>query len=394
MARDNDVFQILIAKGNQAVLGADKTFDDLKHGQIGVFDADTNLSIDGTKPTRNVQIVVGVDADGDGVVDSINKSAGIFQTRHLNGYTFRPHTPAQAQIVQISDISATCDTDFAIKIQYEGVDIRRMQGAVPYSNSYVVRTGCCPQCGDVCNTADVNELIKKFVQKINSDPKAKVTASAWNTATNTVVTDIDAFIAANSAVNTDKDATNDVKLALRLTSKLSKVGPSNDINPDYTKMREVTFTASLAVGFGCGGKVETIQSAAFEEGNGADLKQREYEAGGWNGRPGVYRQSGPYGLPSKGFLYFADESAKYDKFVLEYQHEATGGWLDYKNDLATEIAVPVTDTVTRDSLAAVLDALATPKGFEALADDATAAVAAVTTAEPTAKKGKTKDGIA
>ena len=50
MSRNNDVFHLLVTKGNQAVLAKDKKVVELAPGQIGVFNYDTNLSIAATDP--------------------------------------------------------------------------------------------------------------------------------------------------------------------------------------------------------------------------------------------------------------------------------------------------------------------------------------------------------
>jgi len=104
MARDNDVFQVLVTKGNQAILAKGKKVEELAPDQIGIFDANTTLSVDGTTPVKEFFIAVGVDKDGDGVVDSINQSAGqTIQTRGIGAYSFRPHTPGKPMVVEISD---------------------------------------------------------------------------------------------------------------------------------------------------------------------------------------------------------------------------------------------------------------------------------------------------
>ena len=64
MSRNNDVFHLLVTKGNQEVLAKDKKVTELLPGQIGIFNYDTNLSFDATVATapRNFYLAVGVDA--------------------------------------------------------------------------------------------------------------------------------------------------------------------------------------------------------------------------------------------------------------------------------------------------------------------------------------------
>ena len=52
MSTNNKVFQVLVAKADSAILAAGNTVDDLAVGQIGIFDAETNLSIDKTATNK------------------------------------------------------------------------------------------------------------------------------------------------------------------------------------------------------------------------------------------------------------------------------------------------------------------------------------------------------
>ena len=48
------------------------------------------------------------------------------------------------------------------------------------------------------------------------------------------------------------------------------------------------------------------------------LNKKEYHAGGWNGRPGIYRALTATGLAADGYLYFADDTKKYNQIQLVY----------------------------------------------------------------------------
>lgn len=396
MSRNNDVFQVLVTKGNKPVLPADSNVDALVPGQIGVFDSNTNKSVDGSNPVKEFYLAVGVDRTGDGNMDSINVSAGSvggsIQSKLIKYYDFRPHTASQPQIVEISDLKVKCDTEYALKLEFFNQRNYRLQGSVPFSKTFAVRTKCCEECTE-CPSADCNELTKLFVEAINADENGLVIAEAIDGSGN-VIADMDAFIATNEATNTDDDKTNDVCAKIRLTTVPLKINAFCSINLKYYKPRVTTMIASFVEGFSCGATITETQTAAAEEGAGYDVKQKEFKAGGWNGRPGPYRTLGFTGVANEGFEYFAETNVKYDQIALAYDHKATGGWLDYVNDLATEIAIPAEDTSTRDSLLGVLDAIVAPLGLDALADDAGTADVDPTVVEPTADKDDvTKDGI-
>lgn len=376
MSKNNSVFQVLVTKGNSSVLAKEKAIKDLVPGQIGIFDAKTQLAVDGTKPVKEFFIGVGVDRTGDGTMDSVNVSAGsvggAIQTRLISNYTFRPHTAPKPQVVEIKDIKADCETEYILKIEFFNQRKYRLQGYMPYTKSFSVTTGCCTKCEEKCDNYDSNELVKLLVNSINSDTDGVVKAEAVQ-ANGTVIADLDAFIATNKAVNTDDNKGNDVKANIRLTTVPVALGNVYGINLKYYSARATTMNVTFIEGFDCSSTIKVTQDAVSEEGHGYDVMQREYKAGGWNGRPGPYRTSAINGIATDGFEFFADANTKYDLISLDYDNEAEGGWITYTNDLRTEIAIPEADTTTRNSFIGVLDKVVAAVGFDALADDAAAA---------------------
>ena len=91
---------------------------------------------------------------------------------------------------------------------------------------------------------------------------------------------------------------------------------------------------------------------------------------------------------------WADKAIKYDQFFLQYTQESQAGWLEFISNLSTTIAVPGTDTVTRNSLATILDAVLLGSGFDALADDAATGNVDPAVVAPTSAKTPATDGIA
>lgn len=386
----NNVFQVLVTKGNQAVLAAGSEVKALKPGQVGVFDYHTNLAIDGTAPVKDFYLAVGVSEDANGAT-AINHSSGqVIQKENVRDYTFRPHTAGQPQIFEITDYIVNCETDYTLRFEFRSAQILQRQGTIQYSKPFSVRTSCCG-CNTDCPSGSPVELTKLLFHAMENDPMFKVeaiTAPDGVTGLRTVIEDIDAYAA--DPLNAE------AKPGLRITVNGTAVSDFMDIPMGYYNPRQVVVIPSLVDGFNCTGKITVTQQALSEEGAGIDIKNKEYFAGGWNGRPGPYRQLASTGLGLGGFVAFADVAAKYDQINLVYDQFSTAGWGEYLNNLQTIIAVPQADTVTRDGIVGILDAVLNNvgKGFEPLADDATAAVVDPAVAEPTAKKGRTKDGIA
>lgn len=396
MSRNNDVFQVLVTKGDQAVLAAGDKLDDLSPGQVGVFDTNTNLAIDGTTPTKEFFLAVGVDRDEDGVSEDINTSAGqTIQTRNMRFYSFRPHTAPRPMIAELTGIKAMCDTDYAVKLEFRNQEIYRRQGYNQFTHTYSVRTACCEDC-EACNSGDCIELAQKLSSAINLDEYGLVKAELFATEILTAAThgitadlaigdvltegDAEALSVFNEA---QTDETTKVCVGVRMTTVPTAVNRFCNINLKYYKNRQTIIIPSLVEGLNCSGKVTVTQEAAFEEGAGHDIKQKEYHAGGWNGKTGPYRVSTATGLGKEGFEYFADTSVKYDQIALTYDQFSVAGWQEHLNNLATEIAIPATEVSTRNSLITVLDNLLSPLGFDALADDAAAANVDPTVVEQT-----------
>lgn len=370
MSRNNDVFQVLVTKGNQAVLAAGNEVTDLLPGQAGVFSFESNLSIDGTVPTRNFYVAVGLDEDGDGVTDNIRKSAGShIQTRNIAFYSYRPFEAGRPMILEFKDFKTRCGEQYGIAIEFRNQQIYRTQGYVQFKVNYVVEGICCDGCSTGCESGDDNLVAKKLVDAINNDPRGFVKAEMFNTTTNAVVTDYDAFVAANLTVNTDSDPANDVKLGIRITSIPQKINKFMGIDTKYFHMRETFLVPSKLIGFECNGEFSVKQTAKVTQGLGYDIQYLEYLAGGWNGNPGPYRTYKVNGL-AKPITYVAETNTQYGILALTYDQFSVGGWLEYLNNEASIIAIPQTDSVTRASLLGVIDKLAKLSNFDGLTDDA------------------------
>ena len=370
MSRNNDVFQVLVTKGNQAVLAAGNEVTDLLPGQAGVFSFESNLSIDGTVPTRNFYVAVGLDEDGDGVTDNIRKSAGShIQTRNIAFYSYRPFEAGRPMILEFKDFKTKCGEQYGIAIEFRNQQIYRTQGYVQFKVNYVVEGICCDGCSTGCESGDDNLVAKKLVDAINSDPRGFVKAEMFNTTTDAVVTDYDAFVTANLTVNTDSDPNNDVKLGVRITSIPQKINKYMGIDTKYFHMRETFLVPSKLIDFECNGEFSVKQTAKVTQGLGYDIQYLEYLAGGWNGNPGPYRTYKVNGL-AKPITYVAETNTQYGILALTYDQFSIGGWLEYLNNEATVIAIPQTDSVTRASLIGVIDKLAKLSNFDELADDA------------------------
>lgn len=407
MSRNNDVFQVLVTKGNQAVLAKDKKVTELSPGQIGAFDFETNMSVDATttKMPKNFYFAVGLDTEGGGTTTDIAKSSGSHvQGKNVVHYSFRPATPGRAMKVVLKDYSPKCETEYGVKLELRNQAVYMTQGFVQFTKSFFMKTGCC-DCAEPCAISDANEITKELYINVNNEKSGMVKANiiARNaivaaTVGGSVTVDIPVGGAVTLeqlediiAYNATQVDTDDYFLTnLEFETVGIKVKDFATVNLGYKYPRETIAILTKVEGFKCTGDIEVTQTASFEEGSGHDLKQKEYMALGWKDSP--YRLSSLLGLAFDR-SFNVDATAKYDQFHLTYDQYSVGAWLEYFNNLATTIGVPATDTVTRNGLATLIDKLLVAYSFEPLADDAATANVNPAVIEKTEDKTSLTDGI-
>ena len=381
MARNNDVFQVLVTKGNQQVLATGNKVTALAPGQIGVFDANTNLSIQSGTSTKNFYLAVGLDLNGDGVTDEVAKSAGShIQKKNIQFYSFRPHTASRPMKVVLKDFTADCETEYGIKLELRNQEIYRSQGYNQFTKTYSIVTGCCDGCEPTCPSGDANEITKLLKININNDPSGLIKATAIARQPLTVAThgvsvniplggvvsdaNLEAIMVFNAA---QADPSTFVYTDLEIETITQAVNNFCSVNLKYFYPRETVVIATKIAGFKCNGTLEVTQKAAFEEGSGYDIKQLEYEANGWKESP--YRLSTLNGVADER-VFNAVATEKYDQIALTHDQFSQGAWLEYFTNQATLVAIPASNTLTKGHLFSILDNLITPLGFDSLSDDA------------------------
>jgi hypothetical protein len=385
MSRNNAPTSVLVTSGNQEPLPLGSTIDALSPGQIGFFDANTKVSIDGSTPTRDFFIAVGVDRTGSGTLEDVLTSAGQrIETKNVSALSFREHTAAQPMVVVVGGYNGECETDYGLKIEFRNQQIYRTQGNVQFTKTYAFRTDCCDECAG-CPSGDANEVTLKLLEAIAADvdglltsvPVARqaITAATHGTsvdyASGAVMTiaDVEALKTFNDG---EDDEANHVFSNVQITSVPQSINSYCTVNLLYFHPRQTILIPSLVDGFGCKGNITVTQDAAFEEGNGYDIAQKEFHASG-NQQNLPYVLSDTTGVP-RNIEVFAVKTEKYDQFILEYDLSSKAGWNEYLNNLNTVIAIPNQDTNTRDLVAQVFDTLldAMTVGFDDLYDDAQA----------------------
>jgi hypothetical protein len=403
--RNNDVFQVLPTRGNQALATTGSTVDSLLPGQLGVFDASTGLAYATAVPAGTKAITLAVGVGNGSVLTDIRTSAGQFiQTKGITDLTFKPHTAGRPMKVTVGSFKAECDTEYGVRVEFRNAKINRIQGFNQFSKAYMVTTPCCDDCAGGCGSLDANVLTQLFVANINADESGLVLAqavarqalvaathgTASDYAAGDVLTDADVAALVNfnlTAVDADK-----VFADFQLVSQPLAIGNYCSINLHYYKLLETVLVVSLIEGFGCSGATTINQYPVFEEGSGVNIQQKEYHASGWAGS-GPYKLSQVTGMGYENINYLSVKGTTYDQFIVQYNQTSESGWQEYSNVLSTVIAIPEADTVTRQAVATIFNSFLSSLGFESLIDDAAAASTNAAVVEPEVTSAAT-DGIA
>jgi len=368
--RNNDVFRVLpITSTTLLPTTAGNSVETLAVGQLGIFDAATNAAVNAsTSPLpKEFFFAVGVDKNGDSVVDDYRFSAGQkIQKGNIVGYTEKAYNAGAPMIVTVGNYKTQCETEYGIRVEFRNSRISRIQGFNQFSKAYMVTTPCCDDCAEGCGSADANNLTLLLVNAVNIDDANLLVAQAVarqavttathgtsvNYATGAVMTaaDVQALITFNlTAVAADQVFT-DVKL----TSVPLSIGTYCQVNLGYHKLLETVLIVSLIEGFSCSGATTVNQYPTYAEGTGANIQQKEYHASGWNGS-GPYKLSQVTGTAKGNIEYLAVKSTNYDQVILEHNMSSESGWKEYNNTLSTIFAFPTGTNAAKTALKAFLD---------------------------------------
>ena len=364
--RNNVVFNVLPTESTLAILADGGTIDSLAAGQIGFFDAETKLSIDTTVPVPKEFFIALGKGNGD-----FRMSAGqAIQKKGITGFTEQAPVAGSPMVVTLATTKAKCDTEYGIRIEFRNSRIYRFQGFNQFSKAFIVKTPCCDDCNDDCNSYDSNLLFKLFRNEINADiaqtlEARLVTPIALNASgeTGVVVPGLSGNLAIgatvsdaniNAIVTYNLTATTKIALNLVITSKPIQIGVWAQVNLAYHKLLETTLIVSpLEDSNLCSYITVSNTFPTFAQGTGSNLMNKEYHASGWNGA-GPYVLSETTGTPKGNIEYLAKQDVSYHQFDLEYEVKAHGGWLEYENGLTTIIAIKAGNTAAIQSVREML----------------------------------------
>jgi hypothetical protein len=307
--KNNPVFQVLVTDTNLAFLGAGLLVENLAVGQLGLFNAETNLSVaitDTTVLPAKFFFAVGV-ANAAGTLGDVRLSAGQVITKSLiNSVVTQEIVTAENQVTTIDFDGLTFAAggkEVIIRMSFMNAATMDMQGFNHPAVSIVV---------PITGALNANEFVDLVVAEINANKQD------------------DLFVAANVG--------DEVQITFGAEAKVTTLA---GLNPKYHYLRPVKATVSVGGDILPIDWIITTTGPVYEEGSGYDIVQEEYIAGGWNGKPGIFRDSNVTGLIGHATEILAKPTSKYFTTRLNYEIAShSGGNLEYKNEAETLIAIP------------------------------------------------------
>lgn len=362
LGTNNYPFQVLVANGTSGAFAKDQAPSALAIGQIGYFDATTNLSLDASNiaNVKEFYVAVGTDVDGTGSTTGILKSAGQkIQRANISNYSLSCYQNQQAQVIQVSGLTAKCDTDYTLSIQFRSMNLTRSYGQNFPRIMYNVRTGCCEDCASCSDATSANELANLMVNAINNDTNKLATAILWDATNNAAITDLATWIAANPTLTA----------SIRITGIFEKINSYvyGLLNGVQDTPNGISMVATLNSGFECSGTVTEITPLSFARNTGGELRMLEEVARGWSPEFLLYRKTAD-GTPLSTRPVRVT-GAKYFVVVLDYIDRHTGGLGQFQDAQQTIIAVPCGGSTAFLTVLDALTATAGHTGLKTLADN-------------------------
>tara|TARA_R110002020_G_scaffold27756_1_gene89308 strand:- start:901 stop:1992 length:1092 start_codon:yes stop_codon:yes gene_type:complete len=353
MSAENPVKQILVASANSAPLAKGKKPAELAVGQIGVFDKNTNLSVDATSAAStklNTYILVGTDPKGSGSLEDVKKSAGQFiASKGLTSLETQCYVAPVAQKLLLDGFQAECSTDYSVKFEIRNQQGFRTNGYNQVVKTFVVQSDDCEGC-ESCPSGDCIGLARKIVDEVNLDPDGLILAELYDVAGGAVVPNTDSDVATWVTANAD------TCLGVQFTVQPQDFKNYADVNLNYFFPHGTLLVPSVGAGFEANGSIVTTTDMVFEQGAGQDVKQMEYETGGFSGNPGTYRQLED-GMQRDGYKYYADNAETYVVINLSYESSYPVGFKNGGNFQETVIAVPSGNATALTGIKTIFDSV-------------------------------------
>lgn len=306
--KNNPIFQVLVATSPTLLVAGGKP-ETLAVGQLGIFNADTNLSVTAALPDR-FYLAVGIGDELGNLVDIRRSAQQEIKKGFINRIDSAKAVAPSDQVIELdfTNFSPQFDTNHTIRFNLLSGQTMNLSGFKLPIKSFTIYTPCAG--GDCVGDYDLADFCDLVVAEINNDDEQLLTATTDGSSVTVTV------------------------------HSVPKSPSIHGINPLYSFLRQFTVTVSLSNGFEGGGHVITNTPAVFAKGSGYDLAKDEYFAGGWSGKPGIYRISELNDLFGSDIQFLTDPKKNYWIMTINHSFPSnSGGMLNYINEAQTLVAI-------------------------------------------------------
>ncbi len=241
------------------------------------------------------------------------------------GGSVATYQPAIDKIVSINVGKVSCETEYMLKIRFEGEAVAKAYGYNDLIKTFSYTTDCCDPCDTACPSGSCLDLIEGLVLAINNDPEGLVLAAGISAdiavdagiLSGELITKEDFETYAQYVVDnqiTAEEVCEDLTLGIEgQTSDPKAVVCGQD--PMSLTQTVVDFHVGLLGGFDCNGSsVTVVQEVQFAVGEPYQVANLARWAEGYKRKFGVYRVPFPYGtFESNGAI---DPNGQYDIVTL------------------------------------------------------------------------------
>lgn len=236
---------------------------------------------------------------------------------------------AQDKGITINIGSVSCETEYMLKVRFEGEAIAKAYGYNDLIKTFSYTTECCDPCSTACPSGSCFDLIKGLVLNVNADEENLIQAAGVSTAfavaagvpSGALVTEAEFDLyytyVTVTAPQTEADICADLVMGLMgNTSSPRAVVCGQD--PMSLTQTVVDFHVGLLGGFECNGSSQTVlQPIVFASGEPYQVANLARWAEGYKREFGVYRTPFPYStFVSNGEI---DPAGQYDIVTITLQ---------------------------------------------------------------------------
>jgi len=289
-----------------------------------------------------------VKEDADGKLFLLKSTGQKFKAPWITNQGGKDYAPAnELRIVPKLNTNQKLHEVEGLRLEFVNAEIMYERGYNQNIKFYPVGKPCVDKCSDPCSVTHTNvHFYLGLIPNLQLDVDELLVIEKLVVGTTTVPT-VNGIVPYEAAMTALKNAASgdDATMVLKLNS--AKMYHYGKVNLKYAYPRQTTVVATMAqsckeVSLYTNAQEDipaTIAGAiipkfAYEQGNGYDMKQVEYEAAHWNGLQGA--PMGTFYFTEHGYKYQVDETKKYHQYIINrgnVTHSSNYTYMDAMTDI-------------------------------------------------------------